>query len=224
MTRRKTALRMFLVGGLGLRSANHLIRHFKEPEAVFDSTRDQLEALGIPPEVVDDLLSPKSRQRAEEEWQRAAELKFEILDILDPAYSPLLREIFDPPIVLLCSRRKMESRTPAGRDRGNAPPVRLRRQLRRAPGGGSCGKGDCDHFRPGEGSRRGGTSWSASERHYVRGFRMRPGLRLPQGEPQTRRTRGIKRRNYIGIPARNAAGASEFPDPQSNHRRLCPWV
>jgi len=30
---------MFLVRGLGLRSANALIKHFKQPESVFDSNR-----------------------------------------------------------------------------------------------------------------------------------------------------------------------------------------
>ena len=55
MNQAKASLRIFLVRGLGLRSANHLIRHFKQPEAVFESNRDEVEALGIPPEVVDDL-------------------------------------------------------------------------------------------------------------------------------------------------------------------------
>src|SRR5437870_4922692 len=100
MNQAKAALRIFLVRGLGLRSANQLIRHFKQPQAVFGANRDDLEALGIPPEVADDLLSSKSAQRAEEEWARAEELGVRIIDILDPAYPPLLREIFDPPIVL----------------------------------------------------------------------------------------------------------------------------
>src|SRR5215813_2902279 len=98
--RTKAALRMFLVRGLGLRSANLLIKHFKRPEAVFDSTRDELEALGVPPEVADDVLSPKSEERAEAEWDQAQKLGVTVLDILDPSYPPLLREIFDPPIIL----------------------------------------------------------------------------------------------------------------------------
>src|SRR6185369_9129713 len=73
-TRTKAAPRMFLVRGLGLRSANLLIKHFKQPERVFDSTHDELEALGVPPEVADDVLSPKSQERAEEEWERGQKL------------------------------------------------------------------------------------------------------------------------------------------------------
>jgi DNA processing protein len=103
---------MFLVRGLGLRSANQLIKHFKTPEAVFESTRDSLEALGIPPEVADDVLSPKSEERAEAEWERAGKLGVTILDILDPAYPPLLREIFDPPIVIYLRGKKWDADLP----------------------------------------------------------------------------------------------------------------
>jgi len=103
---------MFLVRGLGLRSANNLIRHFKHPEAVLEANRDELEAQGIPPEIADDLLSSKSAQRAEQEWAKAEELGVKIVDILDPVYPPLLREIFDPPIVLYLRGKKWEPDLP----------------------------------------------------------------------------------------------------------------
>jgi DNA processing protein len=103
---------MFLVRGLGLRSANTLIKHFKQPEGVFDSTRAELEALGVPPEVADDALSPRSEERAAEEWERAQTLGVTILDILHPAYPPLLREIFDPPIVLYVRGKKWAADVP----------------------------------------------------------------------------------------------------------------
>src|SRR5579871_6346491 len=94
--RRFAALRMFLVRGLGLRSANALIKHFRDPRQVFDGSFAEIEALGVPPDVITDLLSDKSRERASQEWQRAQELQISIIDILDPGYPPLLREIFDP--------------------------------------------------------------------------------------------------------------------------------
>ena len=103
---------MFLVRGLGLRSANALIRHFKQPEAVFDSNRDELEVLGVPPDVADDVLSPKSAERAAREWERAASLGVRIVDILDPAYPPLLREIFDPPIMLYIRGKRWNPELP----------------------------------------------------------------------------------------------------------------
>jgi DNA processing protein len=100
VTNAAAALRMFLVRGLGLRSANLLIQHFKSPQKVFESSHNDLEQLGIPAEVADDLLSPKSAERAAGENEKATKLGVQIIDILDPAYPPLLREIFDPPIVL----------------------------------------------------------------------------------------------------------------------------
>src|SRR5215471_15854808 len=103
---------MFLVRGLGLRSANLLLKHFKEPVAVFDSMPGELEALAIPPEVAEDLFSRKSAERAEQEWRRAAELGVGLVDILDPAYPPLLREIFDPPIILYIRGKKWDPDVP----------------------------------------------------------------------------------------------------------------
>ena len=110
--RRRAALRMFLVRGLGLRSANLLIAHFKDPERVFDARHEEIEALGVPPEVIDDLLSPKSRDRADQEWSRALKLGVDIVDILDPAYPPMLREIFDPPIILYIKGKEWDPDIP----------------------------------------------------------------------------------------------------------------
>src|SRR5262245_61220476 len=104
--RTKAILRMALVRGLGLRSANALIRHFKDPEAILGSTREGLEAHGIPPEVAEDLLSAKSRERADAEWTKADALGICILDILHPEYPSLLREIFDPPVILYRKGRR----------------------------------------------------------------------------------------------------------------------
>src|SRR6058998_3253027 len=108
----KAALRLFLVRGLGLRSANALIKQFKKPEQVFEANSDELEALGIPPEIAEDILSPKSAERAEIEVEKADKLGITIIDILDARYPPLLREIFDPPIVLYLRGKKWNAELP----------------------------------------------------------------------------------------------------------------
>src|SRR5437773_6952843 len=108
----KAALRLFLVRGLGLRSANVLIKPFKKPEQVFEGNSDDLEALGIPPEIAEDILSPKSVERAEIEAEKAGQLGITIIDILDARYPPLLREIFDPPIVLYLRGKKWNAELP----------------------------------------------------------------------------------------------------------------
>jgi DNA processing protein len=63
-------------------------------------------------EVGDDLLSAKSRDRANEEWSRAVDLGIDIIDILDPSYPPLLREIFDPPVALYVRGKKWNADLP----------------------------------------------------------------------------------------------------------------
>jgi DNA processing protein len=98
--RTKAILRMALVSGLGLRSANALLRHFRAPDAVLDCHREELEAQGLGREVAEDLLSPRAAERAEQEWKRAEQLGARILDILHPEYPALLREIYDPPVIL----------------------------------------------------------------------------------------------------------------------------
>jgi len=103
---------MALVRGLGLRSSNTLIRHFKSPEAVLDAGQSQLEAHGIPPEVADDLLSARAAERAEQEGEKAGDLGIRILDILHSEYPPLLREIFDPPIILYIKGKGWKSELP----------------------------------------------------------------------------------------------------------------
>jgi len=100
------------VRGLGLRSANALIKQFKQPERVFEANSDELQALGIPPEIAEDILSPKSAERAEIEAAKAGKLGITIVDILDARYPPLLREIFDPPIVLYLRGKKWNAELP----------------------------------------------------------------------------------------------------------------
>jgi DNA processing protein len=103
---------MALVRGLGLRSANALLQHFRPPEAILDSSCQELEAHGIPPEVAKELQSPKSAERAEEEWDKAARLNVRILDLFHPEYPVLLREIFDPPAILYIRGRCWSAESP----------------------------------------------------------------------------------------------------------------
>jgi len=110
--RTQTVLRMALVRGLGLRTANALLCHFRSPEAILDSRLDELEAQGVPPEVGEDLLAQRAADRAQEEWDKAESLGVRILDILHPEYPALLREIFDPPVILYIKGKRWEPELP----------------------------------------------------------------------------------------------------------------
>ena len=93
-------LRLFLVRGLGNRTIHSLLKSYRTPNAILDCRSDELEANGVPPEVAEDVLSPRSAERASEEWNKAESLGIRILDILHPDYPCLLKEIFDPPAIL----------------------------------------------------------------------------------------------------------------------------
>jgi DNA processing protein len=96
----RASLRMVLTRGLGVRSMNALIRRFRSPQAVVEAGPDALEAAGIPADIALDLASARSIERVTQELERAQALGVRIVDPTDPQYPPLLREIFDPPVVL----------------------------------------------------------------------------------------------------------------------------
>jgi len=89
-----------LVAGVGSRTALRLLERFGSPADVFAASRSELQACGVEDEVIDRIGSAQSRQRAEEEWTRVTRLGAEVLTFEDPRYPPLLRRIYDPPIVL----------------------------------------------------------------------------------------------------------------------------
>lgn len=105
-------LRIALVRGMGNRTIHSLLCRFRMPDAILDCRREELEANGVPPEVADDLLSPRSADRAFEEWKKAETLGIRILDILDPDYPSLLREIYDPPAILYIRGKSWDSGLP----------------------------------------------------------------------------------------------------------------
>ncbi|HZI51231.1 MAG TPA: DNA-processing protein DprA [Terriglobia bacterium] len=105
-------LRLALVRGMGNRTIHSLLCKFRTPNAVFDCRREELEAIGVPPEVADDLLSTRSADRASEEWEKAETLGIRVLDILHGDYPNLLREIYDPPAILYIRGKQWDSGLP----------------------------------------------------------------------------------------------------------------
>ena len=110
--RSKTSLRLWLTPGLGLAACHRLLAEAGGPREVFSLTRRDLERLSIQPPAVEDLFSSSSEERAEREWERATSSGVRIIDIEDPHYPPLLKEIFDPPIVLYVRQTDWDARMP----------------------------------------------------------------------------------------------------------------
>src|SRR6266436_2819856 len=86
--------------GIGPRAAAKLLERFGSAEAVYGATRAELSQLRILPEAVDSIIARDLHDKAEVEIQKIRELGGEILVLDDGVYPSLLREIYDPPIVL----------------------------------------------------------------------------------------------------------------------------
>jgi DNA processing protein len=80
--------------------AAKLLERFGSAEGVYAATRAELDQLRILPESVDSIIAKELHHRAEIEIQRVRKMGDDILVLDDGVYPPLLREIYDPPIVL----------------------------------------------------------------------------------------------------------------------------
>jgi DNA processing protein len=97
------ALRM--VPGLGTRKAGSLIQIFHPPQAIFRSSRSELEAAGLAPAIAQSIASGCAFEDAVTQQQKALETSTEIIPITDPRYPARLKTIFDPPTVLFARGR-----------------------------------------------------------------------------------------------------------------------
>ena len=88
--------------GVGSRTAAMLIDKFGSPAAVFDASGHTLESAGLKRDTIDALKSTEPREKADREIQELAKLGAVALSLGDELYPRLLRETYDPPIVIYC--------------------------------------------------------------------------------------------------------------------------
>src|SRR5436853_399661 len=88
------------VAGIGSRTAAMLIERFGSPSACFEASTSMLESAGIRRESIDALKTGDVREQAAEQLRMLEELGGEVITLIDNRYPRLLRETFDPPIVL----------------------------------------------------------------------------------------------------------------------------
>jgi DNA processing protein len=86
--------------GVGPRVTARLLEHFGSAEAIFDAPRRELALLRLPPEAIESIASRELHARAESEIERVRQLGGDILVLDDGVYPALLRETYDPPVVL----------------------------------------------------------------------------------------------------------------------------
>jgi len=86
--------------GVGPRVTARLLEHFGSAEAIFDAPRRELALLRLPPETIESIAARELHARAEAEIEHVRKLGGDILVLDDGVYPALLRETYDPPVVL----------------------------------------------------------------------------------------------------------------------------
>src|SRR5580658_329308 len=100
-------LALTLIPGLGTRMAGKLLDRFRTPQAVFRASRSELVAAGLGGAVAQSVSSGCSFDDALDQQRKMGEHGAVAIVRSDPRYPALLREIFDPP-VLLFARGRLE--------------------------------------------------------------------------------------------------------------------
>jgi DNA processing protein len=98
-------LALKLVPGLGTRLSKRLVDRFRGPEAIFRASRSDLEAAGVSGAVAQSVASGCAFEDAATQQEKVKESGTTLISITDPRYPPLLREIYDPPILLFVRGR-----------------------------------------------------------------------------------------------------------------------
>ena len=93
-------LAVLLTPGIGARLAAELLKRFGAPERIFSASRTELEACGLPAPVAQTIVSRVPLKAAEQELEKVRQLGCRLLAWDEPDYAPLLKEIYDPPVLL----------------------------------------------------------------------------------------------------------------------------
>jgi DNA processing protein len=93
-------LALKLVPGLGSRISGKLLDRFRTPQAIFRASRTELEGAGVSGSVAQSIVSGCTFEDAVVQQGKMVESGALLVTIGDPQYPPLLRQIFDPPILL----------------------------------------------------------------------------------------------------------------------------
>ncbi|MBZ5538218.1 MAG: DNA-processing protein DprA [Acidobacteriia bacterium] len=89
-----------LLSGLGLRSVHALLAKLESPDRILSLTLSELMDAGVMKEIAARLSSQKLLEEADAEISKAHQLQVALVPLDCASYPPLLKEIFDPPILL----------------------------------------------------------------------------------------------------------------------------
>jgi DNA processing protein len=95
-------LALALAPRLGPARARKLAQHFGNAGDIFHRSLTELEAAGLHAATAQAIFGGASLAAAEEEFVRAAAAGARVIDFDNALYPPLLKQIYDPPLVLYC--------------------------------------------------------------------------------------------------------------------------
>ncbi len=95
-------LALSLIPGLGCVRGYRLIQRFQRASAIFSLSGRDLSRLRLPSEARSLIRSGLARQTTAQTIQAARKLQIQILSFFDPEYPQIMKEIFDPPLILYC--------------------------------------------------------------------------------------------------------------------------
>ena len=98
-------LALLLVPGLGARTSAKLLARLRSPVDIFRSSRTELESAGLTGAVAQSIASGCTFEDAAAQQEKMRQAGAVLITINDPRYPPLLREIFDPPVLLFARGR-----------------------------------------------------------------------------------------------------------------------
>src|ERR1035437_7427937 len=93
------------VPGLGSRTSGKLLDRFRTPQAIFRASRTELEGAGISGAIAQSIASGCTFEDAAAQQEKMAQCAATLVTIGDPRYPQVLREIFDPPVLLFARGR-----------------------------------------------------------------------------------------------------------------------
>ena len=93
-------LAVMLTPGVGSRTSAELLKRFGNPERIFAASKTELEACGLPAPVSNEIVSGRPLSAAEQELEKVRQHNARLLAWDEPEYPALLKEIYDPPVLL----------------------------------------------------------------------------------------------------------------------------
>lgn len=123
------------------RAARILLKAFPSAAEVFAAPAAEIRALGVPEETAARIAAPSVIEGARKELEKIEKKAYRVMTLEDDGYPELLREIYDPPLVLYVSGRAETLREPSVAVVGARKPTPYGRAVARKLAGDLAARG-----------------------------------------------------------------------------------